>query len=106
MFKSNFNGLYGLSKKMPSVIIRSPEPKAHGELIVYQSSRKSCEHASVFILIVWSSFLQISRTSIISGMSSKFGKIEPRTAELAALENSHRLIMGKCCDHSSSFIFN
>ena len=32
------------------------------------------------------SYLQVTRTSITSGMSSKFGQIGPRTAELAALE--------------------
>ena len=37
-------------------------------------------------LIGSSSYLQVTRTSIISRMSSKFGQIEPRTAELAALE--------------------
>ena len=37
-------------------------------------------------LIGFSSFLQITRTTIKSGMSSKFGQIGPWTAELAALE--------------------
>ena len=37
-------------------------------------------------LIGSSSYLQVTRTSITSRMSSKFGQIEPRTAELAALE--------------------
>ena len=32
------------------------------------------------------SYLQVTRTSITSRTSSKFGQIEPRTAELAALE--------------------
>ena len=39
---------------------------------------------------------------------SNFGQIRPLITELAALErlkNSHRLIMGKCCLHASSFIF-
>ena len=43
-------------------------------------------------------FLQVTRTSISSGTSSKFGQIGKGTAELAALErlkNPHRLIMGK-----------
>ena len=42
------------------------------------------------------SYLQVTRTSITSRTSSKFGQIEPRTAELAALERmkkSHRLII-------------
>ena len=37
-------------------------------------------------LIGSSSFLQVMRTSITSWMSSKFGQIGPKTAELAALE--------------------
>ena len=37
-------------------------------------------------LIGSSSYLQVTRTSIISQTSSKFGQIGPRTAELAALE--------------------
>ena len=37
-------------------------------------------------LIGSSSYLQVTRTSITSRTSSKFGMIGPRTAELAALE--------------------
>ena len=37
-------------------------------------------------LIGSSSYLQVTRTSIRSRTSSKFGQIGPRTAELAALE--------------------
>ena len=37
-------------------------------------------------LIGSSSYLQVTRTSITSQSSSKFGQIGPRTAELAALE--------------------
>ena len=37
-------------------------------------------------LIGYSSYLQVTRTSITSRTSSKFGQIGPRTAELAALE--------------------
>ena len=37
-------------------------------------------------LIGSSSYLQVMRTSITSRMSSKFGQVGPRTAELAALE--------------------
>ena len=50
-------------------------------------------------LIGSSSYLQVTRTSIISQTSSKFGQIGPRTAELAALErlekSPSRLIMGE-----------
>ena len=38
-------------------------------------------------LIGYSSFLQVTRTTIISRMCTKFGQIGPRTAELAALEH-------------------
>ena len=37
-------------------------------------------------LIGSSSYLQVTRTFIISRTSSKFGQIGPRTAELAAFE--------------------
>ena len=37
-------------------------------------------------LIGSSSYLQVTRTSITSRTSSKFGQIGPRTAEFAALE--------------------
>ena len=37
-------------------------------------------------LIGSSSYLQVTRTSVTSRTSSKFGQIGPRTAELAALE--------------------
>ena len=37
-------------------------------------------------LIGSSSYLQVTRTSITSQMSSKFGQIRLRTAELTALE--------------------
>ena len=37
-------------------------------------------------LIGSSSYLQVTRTSLISGTSSNFSQIRPRTAELAALE--------------------
>ena len=49
------------------------------------------------------------RTCIKSRTMSNFGQIEPLTTELAALErlnHFHRLIMGKCCLHASSFIFD
>ena len=49
-------------------------------------------------LIVSSLFLQVTRTTIKSQMGSKFGRIEPGTYELAAIErlkNPHRLIMSE-----------
>ena len=42
-------------------------------------------------LIGSSSYLQVTRTSIISRTSSKFGQIGPRTAELAALERMKKI---------------
>ena len=54
-------------------------------------------------------YLQVTRTCIKSRMSSNFGQVGPLTTELTALERlkiSHRLIMGKCCLHASSFIFD
>ena len=42
-------------------------------------------------LIGSSSYLQVTRTNITSRMSSKFGQIELRTAELAALERLEKI---------------
>ena len=57
---------------------------------------KSCEPSSTFI-VDWILFiLQVTRTTIKSRMSSKFGQIGPPTTKLAALERlkkSHILIM-------------
>ena len=53
-------------------------------------------------------YLQVMRTCIKSRTSSNFSQIGSLTTELAALELlkiSHRLIMGKCCLHASSFVF-
>ena len=53
--------------------------------------------------------MQVTRTSITSRTSSKFGQIGPWTAELAALEcmkKSHRLKWGKRCHHIFSAIFD
>ena len=68
--------------------------------------------ASTFsrLFLIWSFlYLQVTRTCIKSRMISNFGQIGPLTMELAALEclvNFHRLLMGKCCLHASSFIFD
>ena len=42
-------------------------------------------------LIRCSSFMQITRTTIMSRMSSKFGQIRLRTAELAAIERLKKI---------------
>ena len=62
-------------------------------------------------LIGSSFFLQVTRTTIISQMGSKFGRIPPgtiRTDELAAFECLGKIPVGlqweKCCDHSSALI--
>ena len=72
---------------------------------VYPSNRRPSISLSVLVfvttlapsfLIGSSSLLQVTRTPIRSRMSSKFDKILPGTAELAALdhlENPQRLIM-------------
>ena len=56
------------------------------------------------------SFLQITRTTIRSRMSSNFGHIRPWTAELDALERLKKIALDlqrrKCCEHSSAFIFD
>ena len=60
-------------------------------------------------LIGSSSYLQVTRTSITSRTSSKFGQIGPRTAELAALsvwKNPHRHNGEKRCHHIFSTIFD
>ena len=60
-------------------------------------------------LIGSSSFLQVMSKTIISQMGSKFSKIQPWTAELAALERLKKihidLLWEKCCEHSSAFMF-
>ena len=63
-----------------------------------------------FLGCFWSdlfSYLQVTRTCILSRTSSNFGQIGPLNTELAALERleiPHRLIIGKWCLHASSFI--
>ena len=62
-------------------------------------------------LIGSSSYLLVTRATIKSRLSSHFEHIRRRTLELAAIElletkDPHRLIMGKCCGHSSAFIFD
>ena len=42
-------------------------------------------------LIGSSSYLQVTRTTIISRTSSNLGQIQPRTAELAALERLKKI---------------
>ena len=87
-------------------IFSSPEPKAHGELIVYQSSRRPCVRPSVCPLTL--SNMNISATSW--PIATKFylkhhwggGKVAlgfwpDRIGTLVSMatDSSHRVIMGK-----------
>ena len=62
------------------------------------------------ILIGYSSCLQVTRTSVLSRTSSKFGQIGPRTVELAALEHLEKIPIDlqweKSCEHSSALLLN
>ena len=61
-------------------------------------------------LIGSSSFLQVTRTTIKSGLSLKFSLMGSCSAELAALECLKKIPIDlqweKCCEHSSTFILN
>ena len=87
-------------------LFSSPEPKAHGELIVYQSSRRLsvCLCVCVFTF----SNMNISETSgpIVTKFYLKhhwvggkdalgFGPDRIRTLVSMATDSSHRVIMGK-----------
>ena len=53
-----------------------------------------------------SSFLQVTRITTISQMSSNFDQIRPLTAELSSLECLKRgKIYILCCGHSNIFVF-
>ena len=61
--------------------------KSSTELKLSVSKSDVKQSFSIFIFIfIFIFYLQITRTSIISQMSSNFSQILPRTAELAALE--------------------
>ena len=47
---------------------------------------KSCYHSSYFIFDWFFFIVQVTSTTIKSRMGSKFGKIQPWTEELAAIE--------------------
>ena len=87
-------------------IFSSPEPKAHGELIVYQSSRRLSVSPSVLPSTL--SNMNISETSgtIVTKFylkhywvggkdASGFGPDRIRTLGSNATDSSHRVIMGK-----------
>ena len=86
------------------LIFSSPEPKAHGELIVYQSSRR----LSVCVCVFTFSNMNISETSgpIVTKFYLKLhwvggkdalgsGPDRIRTLVSMATDSSHRVIMGK-----------
>ena len=85
-----------------NIIFSSPEPKAHGELIVYQSSRRVSIRASTLLNI------NISETSgpIVTkfypkhhwgGGKAALGFWPDRIGTLVSMatDSSHRVIMGK-----------
>ena len=73
---------------MSSNLIRIPPLTS--ELVALERLKKTSYNLVSFLApsfsIVSSSYLQVTRTSIISRTSSNFSQIRPRTAELAALE--------------------
>ena len=93
-------------RHISSAILSSPEPKAHGELIVYQSSRRLSVCASVRASTL--SNINISETSgpIVSKFALKhhwgggkaasgFRPDRIGTLVSMATDSSHRVIMGK-----------
>ena len=115
-------GFGDLYLKIPLILFlahHEPKAKAHGELIVYQSSRRLWVCVSVSVCMFTFSNMNISETngSIVTKFYLKHhwvgGKnaigFEPdriRTLVYMATDSSHRDIMGKCCEHFSAFIFN
>ena len=93
-------------EKGATLIFSSPEPKAHGELLVYQSSRCPCVCAYVRPLTL--SNMNISATSRpiatkfdlkhhLGGgkAASDFWPDRIGTLVSMAMESSHRVLMGK-----------
>ena len=87
-------------------IFSSPKPKAHGELIVYQSSRRLCVSVSVCL----STLLNINISETSGPIATKFylkhhwggGKVASgfgpdRIGTLVSMktDSSHRVIMGE-----------
>ena len=92
---------------MPELLFSSPEPKVHGELIVYQSSRRLCVCVYVFVCSNFSN-MNISETSgpiatkfylkhhWVGGKDALgFGSDRIRTLVSMATDSSHRIIIGK-----------
>ena len=76
--------------------------------MTFSTSENDVSTLAPSFLIGSSSYLQVTRTSITSRTSSKFGQIGPRTAELAALERMKNIpwTCGKRCHHIFSAIFD
>ena len=62
----------------------------HNSLNFNQIKPLTRELSALVLLIGSYSFLQVTRTTIMSRMSSNFGQIRPWTAELDALERLKR----------------
>ena len=88
------------------IVFSSPEPKAHGELIVYQSSCRLC----VFVCVCVSTLLNINISETSEPFATKFylkyhwggrkaalcfGPDRIGTLVSMATDSSHRVIMGK-----------
>ena len=93
-------GPLGLENLNPMIFVqRTPvsiDLSNNKKSILAQKSHKITSGPT--LLIRSSSFLQVTRTTIKSRLSFKFGRIRSRTVELRALErlkNQHRLIMGE-----------
>ena len=56
----------------PDSIFSSPEPKAHGELIVYQSSRRLSVCLSVCLCVCVFTFLNMNISEISGPIATKF----------------------------------
>ena len=91
-----------------TIYFSSPEPKAHGELIVYQSSRRLSVCLCVCVCVFTFSNMNISETSWpiatkfylkhhwVGGKNALgFGPDRIRTLVSLATDSSHRVIMGK-----------
>ena len=91
-------------------LFSSPEPKAHGELIVYQSSRRPCVRASVRPSVRAFTLLNINISETSGPIATKFylkhhwgggkaasGFWPDRIGTLVSMatDSSHRVIMGK-----------
>ena len=100
------SGERSLSFGLLVLIFSSPEPKAHGELIVYQSSRRPSVRASVCASTLLN--INISETSGLfatkfylkhhwgGGKAALcFGPDRIGTLVSMATDSSHRVIMGK-----------